>query len=72
MGFTMIGLEILLLLAFQAIYGYFYQQLAILIGAFMAGMAAGKLAGPPRAAGAARWRRRRSCSSAPLLLTGLC
>ena len=41
MGFTLIGLEILLLLAFQAIYGYVYQQLAILIGAFMAGMALG-------------------------------
>ena len=41
MGFTMIGLEILLLLAFQAIYGCVYQQLAMVIGAFMAGMAAG-------------------------------
>jgi spermidine synthase len=41
MGFTLIGLEILLLLAFQAIYGYVYQQLAILIGALMAGMALG-------------------------------
>jgi len=41
MGFTLIGLQILLLLAFQSIYGYVYQQLAILIGAFMAGMAFG-------------------------------
>ena len=40
-GFTMIGLEIMLLLGFQAIYGYVYLQLAILIAAFMAGMAAG-------------------------------
>ncbi len=40
-GFTMIGLEMLLLLAFQAVYGYVYQQLAILIGVFMAGMALG-------------------------------
>jgi len=40
-GFTMIGLEMLLLLGFQAVYGYVYQQLAILIAAFMAGMAAG-------------------------------
>ena len=37
----MIGLEIMLLLGFQAIYGYVYLQLAILIAAFMAGMAAG-------------------------------
>jgi len=40
-GFTMIGLEMLLLLAFQALYGYVYQQLAVLIAAFMAGMAVG-------------------------------
>jgi spermidine synthase len=40
-GFTMIGLEIMLLLGFQAVYGYVYHQLAILIAAFMAGMAAG-------------------------------
>jgi spermidine synthase len=41
MGFTLIGLEMLLLLAFQAIYGYVYQQLALMIAAFMAGMALG-------------------------------
>jgi spermidine synthase len=41
MGFTLIGLEMLLLLAFQAIYGYVYQQLAIIIAAFMAGMSLG-------------------------------
>jgi spermidine synthase len=41
MGFTLIGLEMLLLLGFQAIYGYVYHQLAILIAAFMAGIALG-------------------------------
>jgi spermidine synthase len=41
MGFTLIGLEMLLLLAFQAIYGYVYQQLAVVIAALMAGMALG-------------------------------
>jgi spermidine synthase len=41
MGFTLIGLEMLLLLAFEAIYGYVYQQLAILIAGFMWGMALG-------------------------------
>lgn len=40
-GFTLIGLELLLLLAFQAIYGYVYQQLAIIIAGFMLGMALG-------------------------------
>ena len=41
MGFTLIGLEVLLFLAFQAAYGSVYQRLAILIGAFMAGMTLG-------------------------------
>jgi len=41
MGFILIGLEVLLLLGFQAIYGYVYRQLAVLIAMFMAGMAAG-------------------------------
>jgi len=41
MGLTMIGLEILLLLAFQAVYGYVYEQLAMVIAGFMAGLAAG-------------------------------
>ena len=40
-GLTMISLEVLLLLGFQAIYGYIYHQLAILIGLFMTGMALG-------------------------------
>ena len=41
MGFTGLGLEILLLLGFQALYGYVYQQLAILVALFMVGMASG-------------------------------
>ena len=59
MGFTLIALEVLLLLGFQAIYGYVYHQLAILIAALMVGMAMGarlalpggkEPAVPPRAA----------------------
>ncbi|MGC2197612.1 MAG: fused MFS/spermidine synthase [Terriglobales bacterium] len=45
MGWTLIGLEVFLLLGFQAIYGYVYQQLAIVIAAFMAGMATGSWCG---------------------------
>ncbi len=41
MGFTLIALEILLLLGFQAVYGYVYHQLALVIAAFMVGMALG-------------------------------
>jgi len=57
-GFTLIALEIFLLLAFQSIYGYVYHQLAILIGLSMAGIALGSwlalrrirsLARPPHA-----------------------
>jgi spermidine synthase len=40
-GFTLMALQILLLLAFQSIYGYVYYQLAILIGLCMAGVAFG-------------------------------
>ena len=53
-GFTMIGLEMLLLLAFQALYGYVYQQLAVLIAAFMAGMALGSWLAMRKPAPAAR------------------
>jgi spermidine synthase len=41
MGFTLLGLEVLLLLGFQALYGYVYQQLSVLVAVFMVGMAAG-------------------------------
>jgi spermidine synthase len=43
-GFTLMGLELLLLLGFQATFGYVYYQLSILIAAFMVGMAAGSWA----------------------------
>ena len=55
-GFTLMALQVFLLLAFQSIYGYVYHQLAILIGLSMAGIAFGswlalrrtpKLAHPP-------------------------
>jgi spermidine synthase len=40
-GFTLMALQIFLLLAFQSVYGYVYHQLAILIAMFMAGIAFG-------------------------------
>lgn len=49
-GLTLIGLEILLLLAFQAVYGYVYQQLAIVIAGFMGGLALGSWLGVHRTA----------------------
>lgn len=44
-GFTLMTLQIFLLLAFQSVYGYVYQQLAILIAMFMAGIAFGSWLG---------------------------
>jgi spermidine synthase len=40
-GFTLMALQIFLLLAFQSIYGFVYSQLAILIALFMAGITFG-------------------------------
>ncbi len=45
MGFTLMALQIFLLLAFQSVYGYVYHQLAILIAMFMAGIALGSWLG---------------------------
>ena len=41
MGMTLMALQVLLLLGFQAIFGYVYSALAILAGAFMMGLALG-------------------------------
>ena len=44
-GFTLMALQIFLLLAFQSIYGYVYHQLTILIAMCMAGIAFGSWLG---------------------------
>ena len=44
-GFTLMALEIFLLLLFQSVYGYVYHQLAVLIAMFMAGIALGSWLG---------------------------
>jgi hypothetical protein len=48
MGFTQIGLEMMLLLGFQAVHGYLYHQLAGIVAGFMAGMALGSWLGGTR------------------------
>ena len=55
-GATEISLELTALLAFQSIYGYVYHQLAIIVAAFMAGLAAGGWLGTRLAAGNAGTR----------------
>jgi len=49
-GFTLMALQIVLLLGFESVYGYVYHQLAILIGLFMAGLALGGWLGLRRSA----------------------
>ena len=44
-GFTLMTVQIFLLLGFQSVYGYVYHQLAILIAMFMAGIALGSWLG---------------------------
>ena len=56
MGFTELGLEILLLLGFQALYGYVYHELTILVALFMVGVALG-------AGWALRWATGRGAAS---------
>jgi len=72
-GFAMIGLEMLLLLAFQAVYGYVYRQLAVVIAAFMAGMALGSWLALRRGARGMRVLAVTQvlAAAAPLVLLGL-
>lgn len=42
-GFAGMGLEVVLLIAFQVCYGYVYEQLALIVTAFLLGAAAGAL-----------------------------
>ena len=58
-GFTLMGLELLLLLGFQAIYGYVYHQLAIVVAAFMVGIALGSWRALGRSAGTDHGARNR-------------
>ena len=75
-GYTLMALQILLLLTFQSVYGYVYRELSMLVGMFMAGIAAGSWAGLTYARGgnlkqllrAASFNQLLIASSAPLLL----
>jgi spermidine synthase len=55
-GATEISVEIAALLAFQSLYGYVYYRMAIIVAAFMAGLAAGGALGERAAAAGARGR----------------
>ncbi len=57
-GFTLMALQIFLLLAFQSVYGYVYHQLTILIAMCMAGIAFGSWLGIRRIRSSNRPRSR--------------
>ena len=77
MGMTMLVLELFLLLGFQALYGYVFHQLAVIIAGFMLGMALGTWLAQRRAiAGPGPTLRRMlllqlAAAIAPLLLWAL-
>jgi spermidine synthase len=48
MGLTTISIEIILLIAFQTLYGYLYQKIALLFSSFMIGLFLGALRGKKR------------------------
>jgi len=80
-GLAGIGLEIVLLTAFQNLYGYVYSHVALIVAIYMAGVAAGSFTQSRRRFPSARgaWRRlllldgllAAGCAAAPLLLAAL-
>jgi len=56
-GFASMTLEVALLFAFQAFYGYVYHMVGVIIGAFMVGIAAGSI-------GVDRWLQGKSARAA--------
>jgi spermidine synthase len=65
-GFTMIGIEVMLLIGFQALYGYVYHQLALVVGAFMAGLASGAWLAARQKHGVPLWTIQAVVAIAPL------
>ncbi len=67
-GLTEISIEITALLAFQSLYGYVYHHLALIVAAFMAGLALGGRLGT---AAVRRGAGRRSFTCLQIALTGV-
>lgn len=77
-GYAGLALEILVLVGYQSVYGAVYRELAVVVGLFMAGAAAGGWRARERGAVAARQRLINLCGYAacaalvlPLLVYGL-
>jgi spermidine synthase len=67
-GFTLMALQIFLLLLFQSVYGYVYHQLAVLIAVFMAGIALGSWLGMRRVSSCVDGRLRGTVARIQFLL----
>ncbi len=61
-GMAAMGLEVILLLAFQSIYGYVYAKIGMVVAMFMAGLALGGLSGAKLAGSQAKGTARRPAS----------
>lgn len=75
-GFTQIGLEVNLILAFQVLYGYAYYLVALIVAGFMTGMTGGSwLAGRSQASREDAWRKllmiQIALMSIPFILAGI-
>jgi len=70
-GFSSILVEMAVLIAFQAFYGYVYGKISLLLSAFMAGLFAGSLAGRQRKRPATMDLAAVQAGSAGLLVLGL-
>jgi len=67
-GVTTIGIEVMLLIGFQALYGYVYHQLALVVGAFMAGLASGAWLAARHKRGLSLWAIQAVVAVAPLVV----
>jgi spermidine synthase len=67
-GFSLMTLQLLLLLCFQSICGYLYRDLALLVGAFMGGVAGGAWAGRARKSVRPEMKASRAAAANQLLL----
>jgi predicted membrane-bound spermidine synthase len=67
-GFTLMTLQMLLLLCFQSICGYLYRDLALMMGLFMGGIAVGAWAGRSKTIAQLEERTNRAAAVNQLLL----
>ncbi|HUS80672.1 MAG TPA: hypothetical protein VM283_05340, partial [Armatimonadota bacterium] len=70
-GLLAMGIELALLLSFQALYGYVYHMVGVIVGAFMVGLAAGSVATSSWLHGRSRWPVRAAMVATQLALAAV-